>query len=165
MDVVRAGDAMTVHEAILAHGGRIVYSCTITPAEHRSHCSTCGADDHIATRCNGPGRPPRPTEREQRKDARAEANRIEGERRREAARARVREVIARHGGDDLDETRRILRERAEARRTAADLARYGHYAKAVSEALPVDEDAERRVSKLMQQRPTGHVPRKLTRKS
>lgn len=164
MDVVRAGDAMTVEEAILAHGGRIVYSCTVTPTEHRSHCSTCGADDHIATRCNGPGRPPRPTERKQRKDARAEANRIEGERRREAARARVREVIARHGGDSLDETRRILRERAEARRTAAELAQYGRIAQAVVGALPVDKDAERLVSRMLNERSRGYTSRKLTRK-
>lgn len=100
---------MTVEEAILASGGRIVGSYTVDEFGVRP-LGEPGRRKHEAQHS--------PEWREMMRDkanARAEANRIEGERRREAARARVREVIARHT-DGLDETRRILRERAEARK-------------------------------------------------
>lgn len=101
-----------VRAAIEAHGGRIVYSVTLD--EHGRtvggdlnsqrkpyRCASCGERGHIATRCNGPGLPPQPTERE---------------RRRIAAADRVREVIARYApGDDLDEARRVIAERIAAR--------------------------------------------------
>lgn len=135
-----------VMRALLAHGGRIVYSTTI---------------DTSAPLNRGQGRPR--LSDEERAERRRESQRAYEARRRAAA-DRVREVIARHGGDSLDETRRILRERAEARRTAAELAQYGRIAQAVVGALPVDKDAERLVSRMLNERSRGYTSRKLTRK-
>jgi hypothetical protein len=45
--------------------------------------------------------------------------------------------------------------------TAAELARYAAYARACNEALPIDEDAERIVARLLNARPPGYVKRKL----
>jgi len=90
-----------VRAAILAHGGRIVYSCEVN-VEPRSHCSTCGETGHAAPRCNGPGQEPRPDVYERRRAAAAE---------------RVREVIAKHAPHgNLDEARRVIAERIAARR-------------------------------------------------
>lgn len=49
--------------------------------------------------------------------------------------------------------------------TAAELARCAEHARRVCELLPIDEDAERRVSQLMQQRSVGYTPRKLARRT
>jgi hypothetical protein len=48
--------------------------------------------------------------------------------------------------------------------TAKELAAYIRYARAVARALPVDDEVDRQVTALLNQRPADYTPRKITKK-
>jgi hypothetical protein len=66
-------------------------------------------------------------------------------------------------GDGLTMAERVRRivDARERSRTADELARYGRIADAVKEALPVDEEADRAVTRALSERSRNYTPRKL----